>query len=378
MRFTRFLRSTWILAALLMIPFTGFAAETIKIGLMAPIVGPWASEGQDMQRVVSLLVDEVNAKGGIKGRPVELIIEDDAGDPRTAALAAQKLVSSDVIAIIGTYGSAVTEASQSIIDEAEVLQIANGSTSVRLTEKGLPLFFRTNPRDDTQGVVIADTIKKKGYKRIAVLHDNSSYSKGLADEAVGVLKKKYNMEPVFYDVITAGERDYSSILTKVKGAKPDLILATVYYPEAGTLLRQRDEMGWDVPMMGGDSVSNIDLVKIAGKKAAEGYSFISPTTPENFTSPEAKTFLAKYEKKHGEYPTSMWAVLAGDGFNAIVEALEKGAAAEPKAIAKYFKETLKDYPGITGKFSFDKKGDRVGDLYLLHVVDKDGNFVIQQ
>ena len=118
-------------------------AKPIRIGLLCPLTGQWASEGIDMRRIVTQLADAVNAKGGINGRMLEIIAEDDAGDPRTAALAAQKLATSNVVAVIGTYGSAITEASQSILDEAELVQIATGSTSVRLTEKKLPYFFRT-------------------------------------------------------------------------------------------------------------------------------------------------------------------------------------------------------------------------------------------
>lgn len=165
------------------------SAEDIKIGLMCPLTGKWASEGQDMKNIVSLLVDETNARGGIDGKKVELLVEDDAGDPRTAALAAQKLASAEVAAVVGTYGSAVTEASQNIFDESGIVQIGTGSTSVRLTEKRLPLFFRTSPRDDDQGKAAAKAIAKGNYKAVALLHDNSSYARGLAEETRGELQK---------------------------------------------------------------------------------------------------------------------------------------------------------------------------------------------
>ncbi|HET6438755.1 MAG TPA: ABC transporter substrate-binding protein, partial [Anaeromyxobacter sp.] len=119
------------------------ASDTIKIGMIAPLTGAWASEGQEMKRNGELLAAELNGRGGLLGKQVELVIEDDGGDPRTASLAAQRLTSRGVVAVIGTYGSAVTEATQTIFDEEGILQIANGSTAVRLTEKGLKNFFRT-------------------------------------------------------------------------------------------------------------------------------------------------------------------------------------------------------------------------------------------
>ncbi|MCG8531919.1 MAG: branched-chain amino acid ABC transporter substrate-binding protein, partial [Desulfovibrionales bacterium] len=145
-------------------------ADTIKIGLQAPLTGKYASEGLDMKNLVEILAAKVNADGGVNGKQVEIIAEDDAFDPKTAALAAQRLTTSDVVAVIGTYGSAITEAAQDIYDEEDVIQIATGSTMVRLTEKGLANFFRTCPRDDPQGTAAADVLKARGYKRIAILH----------------------------------------------------------------------------------------------------------------------------------------------------------------------------------------------------------------
>lgn len=356
---------------------SALAADPIRIGLMCPLTGKWASEGQDMQQIVSLLVSEVNKAGGVNGRNVELVVEDDAGDPRTASLAAQKLASAGVMAVIGTYGSAVTEASQNIIDEAEIIQIATGSTSVRLTEKGLPLFFRTCPRDDEQGRVASEVIAAKGFKKVAVLHDNSSYAKGLAEEAQKGLKAA-GVPVVFYDALTPSERDYTAILTKLKAAEPDLIFFTGYYPEAGMLLRQKKEMRWDVPMMGGDAANNTDLVKIAGKDAAAGYFFISPPSAHDFDTPEAKDFFSRYQAQYKSLPSSVWSVLAGDSFKVIMAALEAGVKPEPEAVAQYLKKNLKDYPGMTGKLAFNEKGDRIGDLYKVYEVNADGAFVLQK
>ena len=373
----KLVKKLMLVAAMLMLAAgPSFAADAIRIGLMCPLTGKWASEGQDMQQIVSLLVSEVNKAGGINGKQIELIVEDDAGDPRTASLAAQKLASAGVMAVIGTYGSAVTEASQNIIDEAEIMQIATGSTSVRLTEKGLPLFFRTCPRDDEQGRVASKVIAAKGFKKVAILHDNSSYAKGLAEEAQKGLKDA-GVPVVFYDALTPSERDYTAILTKLKAADPDLIFFTGYYPEAGMLLRQKKEMHWDVPMMGGDSVNNADLVQIAGLSSCEGFLFFSPPVPADLVTEKGKAFIAAYTKAYNSLPNSVWALLAGDAFNVLVEAL-RNTDGSSEAMAEYLKTGLKDYTGITGTFSFSARGDRVGDLYQLYTVSPEGRFVIKQ
>ncbi len=353
---------------------TAVLAAEIKIGLMCPLTGKWASEGQDMKNVVSMLVDEVNKKGGINGDTIKLVIEDDAGDPRSAALAAQKLASAGVVAIIGTYGSAVTEATQNILNEAELVQIATGSTSVRLTEKGYKNFFRTCPRDDAQGISAAAAIKKGGYKAVALLHDNSSYAKGLAEETKAILDKE-GVKIVFYDALSPGERDYNAVLTKLRSASPDVIFFTGYYPEAGLLLRQKADMGFNVPLMGGDAANHLDLVKISGTKAAEGFFFISPPLPQDLDSKEASNFLKDYKAKYNTVPISVYAVLAGDAFKAIEKSLEAGKKTS-KDMMMYL-PTIKGLPGLTGDIGFNDKGDRVGEFYRTYKVDSKGMFVLQ-
>jgi branched-chain amino acid transport system substrate-binding protein len=352
------------------------AADSVKIGLMGPMTGPWASEGQEMKQVLDLLAEDLNAKGGLLGKTVEVVSEDDGGDPRTAALAAQRLATQGIVAVIGTYGSSVTEATQNIYDESKIIQIANGSTAIRLTEKGLKYFFRTCPRDDEQGRVAVQTIQKLGFKKVAILHDNTTYAKGLADEAKGLLEKE-GVEIVFYDALTPGERDYTAILTKMKGASPDVVFFTGYYPEAGLLLRQKKEMNWPVPFIGGDATNNPDLVKIAGKDAAEGFYFLSAPLPKDLPTPEAKAFLAEFKKKYGNEPASIYAVLAGDGFRVISAAIEAVKSTDPDALADYLHNKMKDFPGLTGTLSFNEKGDRVGEVYRVYKVDADGNFILQ-
>lgn len=352
-------------------------AQSVKIGLMAPMTGSWASEGQEMKKNVDLLAAELNAKGGIGGKQVEVVIEDDGGDPRTASLAAQRLTTKGVVAVVGTYGSAVTEATQTIIDEAGLVQVANGSTAVRLTEKKLPHFFRTCPRDDEQGKVGAQTLQKMGAKKIALLHDSSAYSKGLADEINGILKAQ-KMNVVFFDALTPKEQDYSAILTKMKAAAPDVVFFTGYYPEAGLLLKQKKQMGWNVPFVGGDAINNPDLVKIAGKDAAAGFMFLSPPVPKDLDTPEAKAFVASYQKKYGEAPQSIYGVLAGDGFRVVAAAIEATKSTKAPDVSKYLKTQLKDFPGFTGRIAFNDKGDRVGELYRVYKVDAAGNFVLEK
>jgi len=369
-----YLVAGFVLAGLM--PHGALAADTVKIGLMAPLTGAFASEGKDMRSVIELLAEQLNAQGGINGKKVDVIVEDDGSDPRTAANAANRLVSKGLKLVIGTYGSAVTEATQDIYDEAGAVQVATGSTSIRLTSKGLKNFFRTSPRDDEQARVAVDTLRKLGFKKIAILHDNSAYAKGLADESKGLIDKDKNFSLVFFDALTPGEHDYTAIITKLKSANPDVVFFTGYYPEAGLLLRQMREVKWNVPMLGGDATNNVDLVKIAGVDAAAGYRFVSPPMPGDLDTPLAKNFMKGFMAKYNAPPSSVWSVAAGDAFNVLVEAV-KHVGDDPKAVSDYLHNKLKDYDGLTGKISFDAKGDRVGDLYRVYEVDNTGKFILK-
>lgn len=348
----------------------------IKIGLLCPLTGAYASEGQDMKNIVELLAAKLNEKGGILGRKVEIVLGDDGSNARGASIAAQRLATQGVVAVVGTYGSANTEASQNTFNESKIIQIANGSTSVRLTEKGLKYFLRTCPRDDSQGVVAYKTLSSMGFNKIAILHDNSSYAKGLADETKALLEKN-GKKIVFYDALTPKENDYSTILTKIKTTKPDVVFFTGYYNEAGLLLRQSREMNWNVPFVGGDATNNKDLIKIAGNKAAKGFTCISPPLPQDLLSKDAKEFMAEFKTKFGTTPGSIWSILSGDGFKVIANAIATKKSTDPDTLVKYLQTEAKNITGLTGKISFNAKGDRIGDVYRKYIVDGSGNFQLQ-
>ena len=356
------------------LPAAPAAADTVTIGVMAPITGQWAAEGQDMAAIVRIMAEQFNA--GSKDRKVEIVVADDGGDPRTAALAAQNLVAAGAVAVIGTYGSAITEASQDIYAEENVLQIATGSTAIRLSEKNLPLFFRTCPRDDEQGRVMAEQVAGLGFKKVAVVHDNSSYAKGLAEEVRPLLAAK-DIQVVFYDAINPGDSDFTITLTKIRSAAPDLIIFTGYYPQAALLLRQKRDLNWPAPMIGGDATNNSALVEIAGPAAAEGYYFISPPGPGDLKSPQSLALLKVFQEKENRLPSSVWSMMAGDAFGVLAQAISGGAEAKGPALAAYLRQNLKGYDGLTGPISFNEKGDRLGDVYRLYQVDPSGGFVLK-
>jgi len=367
------------LAALVGLLFSSFAVhatEPIKIGMFLSLTGDYASEGQDSRRVAELFIENLNAKGGINGEKVELVIEDAGSSPRLASAAATRIVATGAKMVVGTYGSALTEAAQDIFDEAGMVHVADAASLIRLTEKGLDKFFRIGPRDDAQGLFTATTLNNLGFKKIAILHDNTSFAKGLAEEVAKFVAQNPQQSQVFFDALVPQESDYSVVLTSIRATQADVIVFTGYYSEAGLLLRQRREMGWDIPIISGDAANHADVVTIAGVEAAHGYRFTSPPLPTDIDNEAAREFLALYHARYNSYPGSIWSFIAADTLGVLVAAIE-ARGDDPQAIADFLHNEMKDYQGFTSLITFDHKGDRIGDFYRLYEVDETGKFILQ-
>ncbi|MEA4882385.1 MAG: branched-chain amino acid ABC transporter substrate-binding protein [Clostridia bacterium] len=350
--------------------------EPIKIGLQAPITGPWAYEGEMARNSVQIVADEINRAGGILGRPLEIVLGDDQGSPKQSALVAQRMLSEKVVAVVGTYGSSVNDPASAIYERAGLVNIAYGSTAEKLTEQGRKFFFRTCFRDDRQGSFFAkfatDTLKAK---RVAIVHDNTTFGKGLAEAARRPLEAAKKADLVFYDAITPGERDFTAILSRMGKTNPDVLYFTGYYSEAGLVIRQMRTLGIKATFVGGNAAINDEFVKIAGLDMAKGALMTQEPLPKDLAYPESKSFLAEYQRRNKEIPSSPWPVYAADGLKCIAAAIKAAGSTDSKKLADYLHDKLEDMPGITGPISFDEVGDREGAIYLAYQVTADGKFV---
>jgi branched-chain amino acid transport system substrate-binding protein len=223
--------------------------------------------------------------------------------------------------------------------------------------------------------VAVQAILRRGAKRVAFLHDNTAYGRGLATEVRTGLEPK-GTKAVFFDGLTPGQPDYTAVLAKLKGASPDLIFFTGYYPEAGLLLRQKAEMKWAVPIMASDANHTSEVIATAGKAAA-GFSVVSPILPDDLTGTSARAFLGDYQRRYNAPPVSIYAVLAGDALGVLAAAMQAAGSTEPDKIAAALR-ALKGYPGLSGSIAFSPRGDRVGDLYRIYRVDAAGKFVLER
>jgi branched-chain amino acid transport system substrate-binding protein len=347
--------------------------EPIRIGLEGPMTGDYAYEGQGFQKAVQLLVDQTNENGGLLGRQVELVVEDDAGDPTQAALVADRLVDAGVVAVIGAYNSTATEPASEIYDEAGILQITPSSTATRLTEKGFQRFFRVCFLDDRQALFAVRAMQEvMGAKTIGILHDNSTYAKGLADWT-----QKYaedaGLTVAFFDAINPDDQDFTPILTNIGKAGLDAVYFTGYHAQGGLLLRQTADLGLKINWIMGNASNNPEMVQIAGVKAAAGTLITTEPLPKDLEYPEAVEFVKAFEDTYGESLDSIWWLMAAEAYNVIQYAITETESTDSGVLADYLHNDFKDFPGLTGPIiGFDEKGDRLGTIHVLYQIDGEG------
>ncbi|MCX5831991.1 MAG: branched-chain amino acid ABC transporter substrate-binding protein [Deltaproteobacteria bacterium] len=367
-----------LLLIILLFAHPVWAVEPIKIGFIGPLTGDYMAEGMEARQVVELLAQNTNDHGGILGKKIEMIYEDDQGNPQTAGAAAKRLVQQRVIAVIGSYTSAVTEATQQVFHQNRIMQITYGATAVPLTERGLGRFFRICPRDDNQAKAAVRVMQKMKMKRIAIVHDGSLYGKGLA-ETIKEFLDDSKAAPVFYDALIPGKGDYSDILAKAKDTRPDFVFFAGFYPEAAQLLKGRQQMDWhEVIFMGGDAVDSSRLTEISGVKAAEGFYFLSMPRVKDIDAPRTRQFINSYEKAYKSRPASAYALLAGDAFAAITESVKRLKTTDSKLLSEYLHTKYNKKDGLTGNIRFDLKGDVVNDLHAVYRVDNQGRYILQR
>lgn len=350
--------------------------NTIKIGLQAPLTGDFAAEGQWAKQSVETAVDLINKKGGVLGKNVEIVVVDDASNPKDSALAAQKVIGQGLQEVIASYGSSVTAPAADLYDANKVVSVAYGSTAVRLTmEKQRPYFFRTAGRDDTQSEYFAKfATETLGAKRIAIMHDNQDYGKGVAEDAMKFLQPYIDsgqVEVVYYDAITPGESDYSAAVSQIKALNPDVWFFTAYYAEAALLLKQAREAGLTTTFVGNNSVPTPEFEKIAGVDVIKGSIHLNEPLPQFLSFPEAKEFMDAYQAKYNELPGSIWSVYAADALNALVAAIGKAGTTDPDKVASTMR-TMTDAKGITGPLLFTERGDRKDIPYYAYIYNDQG------
>ena len=347
---------------------SGQPQDVIRIGVLVPLSGDNMSSGVDLLNAATLASDEINAAGGVLGRRIELVPVDDACDPQKATAAAQNLLVSGVAGVTGGYCSGAAIPESEVLHPQGIPYIVM-ATNPAVTERGLNTVFRNAGRDDRQGIFAARFLAGPvGTRKLAILHNNSTYAKGLAEHtrtANGDLK--LGMQIVFFDAIASGQPDYRAALTKIKESGADTLYFTGYAAEAGIIVRQAKELGLGVRLIGGDATNEPSVIKTAGS-AAEG--FIVTTAPLPEFLPGATTFITAYTERFGAGP-GPFSVFEYDAVKVLGTAITQAVSTDPRDVGEALRTTR--YGGITGEVFFDAKGDRETIFHLTAVV-RDGKF----
>ena len=344
------------------------AAEPIKIGHYGSLTGKDAAFGVATRKGVLLAVEEINAKGGVLGRPLEYLVEDIQSKPGESATAVKKLISRDkVVAVIGANASANSLEAAPICQNAKIPMMAISSTNPEVTKKG-DYIFRICFIDPFQGAVLAKFARTTLHaQRVALLTAvNSPYSVGLS----AVLRQDFSArggEIVAEQRYSEGDKDFRAQLTAIRTTRPDVIAATGFYSEAALICIQARSLGLDVPFIGGDGWEAPQLIELGGK-AVEGTYYSTYFSAEN-NAPEVRSFVQRYRARwNGEVPEGVSA-LGYDAMYLIAAAMERAGTTESSRLRDAIAAT-KDFPGVTGHTTIDE--NRNSEKAAVMLVVKNG------
>ncbi len=341
-----------IVSTALAVAFVGpaFAAD-ISIATIGPMTGQYASFGAQMKAGAEQAVADINAAGGVNGSKIKLIIEDDACDPKQAVAAAGKLAAAKVALVAGHFCSGSSIPASNVYAEEGIVQISPASTNPKLTdERAGPNVFRVCGRDDQQGQVAGAYIANKyAGKKIAILHDKTAYGKGLADETRKYMIKA-GLKDTMYEAYTAGEKDYTALVSKMKQAGINVAYVGGYHTEAGLIVRQMRDQGMKTQLISGDALVTQEYWQVTGK-AGEGT--LMTFSPDPRKNPAAKGVVDKLRAKKIEPEGYVLYTYA-----AIQAWAQAAGAAKSQAADKVIgKLNDMEFSTVLGKFKFNKKGD---------------------
>jgi len=345
----------------------GAASAQVRLGVAGPITGPNAAFGAQLKNGAQQAADDINAAGGILGQKISVEYGDDVSDPKQGVSVANKFVGDGVKFVVGHFNSGVTMPSSEVYQENGILEITPASTNPQITERGMWNIFRTCGRDDQQGAVAGQYILKhfKG-KKIAVVHDKTTYGKGLADETVKAMAKG-GMKPVLYEGINIGEKDFSALVSKIKQSGADLVYWGGLHTEGGLIVRQMRDQGVKAPLMGGDGITTDEFAQIGGPGVVGTLMTYGPDARNN---PAAKSIVAKFRANHFE--PEAYTLYSYAAVQVIKQAAEAAKSLDPKKVAEKMHSGM-HFKTAIGDLSYNKKGDITRLDYVMYIWKKDAS-----
>ena len=347
------------------------AADAIVIGEFASLTGKEAAFGQSSHKGTQLAIEELNAAGGLLGKPVRYVYEDNRSTPGESATIAKKLISRDkIVALLGEVASGRSLEAAPIAQASKVPMISPSSTNPKVTETG-DYIFRVCFTDPFQGKLLAEFARRTlKAQKIAIFSDVAApYSVGLA---------QFFREPflagggqiVAEQKYTGGDKDFKAQLTAIKSLKPDAIMVPGYYTDVGLIVAQARQLGITVPLFGGDGWEAPELIQIAGSEALQGTYYSTHFSPEN-TDPVAQKFVAAYRARYGGETPDAMAALGYDSAMVLADAIRRAGSTESAKLRDALAATS-GYAGATGATTLDANRDASKPAVIITV--KDGKF----
>ena len=344
---------------------TAGGGGVIKVGITGPFTGPYADPGSAIRNAGELAIEDINAAGGINGRMLQAVAQDDACDAQQGTQAAEKLLTLGIVAIVGGYCSGASIPESDILHRSGDLPfITAASSNPKFTEQGYDNVFRMVSRDDAEAP--ADVSFMKDWlkaKSIAIMHDNTTYAKGVADSAKTAAAAA-GLTVTYFDAITPGQKDYTAALVKVGTTNPDVLFYTGYYPEFGLLAKEYVQLSPKYKLNGDSADVDPSVIKVAGSALTNPNITINtlPTT-EFIHNASNDAFTAKYKQKYGA-PPGDYSSYEYDGMQALAQALkDNGGNTDAKSLNTAL-HAVSLAQGTTGSVKFDSKGDRPTPLFL--------------
>jgi len=338
----------------------GDSGQPIEVATVGPLTGQYASFGQQLEQGGAAAVADLNAQGGVLGRQLVFSAEDDACDPKQAVAVANSLASKEVPIVIGHFCSGSSIPASNVYAEEGIVQISPASTNPQFTERGLDNVFRTCGRDDAQGLIAGVYLAEShGSDRIAIVHDKTAYGKGLADETRAALNAQ-GVTEVLYEAYTAGEKDYSTLVSKLKLEQIDVLYVGGYHSEAGLIVRQMRDQGLDTQLISGDALVSQEYWAITGEAGEGTRMTFSPDPRKN---PEAVDVVKRFREELNYEPEG-YTLYTYAAIQAWAQAAESAGSLEPDAIKAALKGGT--FETVLGTLSFDEKGDIEGPSYVFY------------
>ena len=349
----------------------GQANAQVKMGVGGPITGGAAAFGAQLKMGAEQAVEDINAAGGVNGQKISIQVGDDASDPKQGISVANKFVGDGVTWVVGHFNSSVSIPTSGVYNENGLLQITPASTNPGLTNPDPKTgeskwnVFRTCGRDDQQGAVAADYITSAlKSKKIAIVHDKTTYGKGLADETKKAMNAK-GVKEVLYEGINTGEKDFSALVSKIKQSGAEYLYWGGVFTEGGLIVRQMRDQGVGAILIGADGIATDEFAAIAGP-GAEGT--LMTFSPDPRTNPANKDIVEVFRKKGFE--PQAYTLYSYAAVQIIKQAAEEAKTLDPKKVAEVM-NSGKVFKTVLGDIAFDKKGDVSNDGYTVGGVKKD-------